>query len=218
MPNTGRPSSNTAGSSEGASSAYTLDGPPDRIRATGSLARISSTVAVCGSPQETCASRPRAMSCAYWAPEVDDRHQSQCAPLLMSWEPFCTFSATGLSLWASSSSYQPRLRRPLTGRTSSSGRAVTCAISTHNNAQPSAPRPGAPAARCAAAQLTPTISGHRAQRRLRDRRHGRHRRPAVGLTLRTDRARPGQASDMARSACAVIVRAGFRRVGRDRRA
>src|SRR5215207_3132449 len=71
MPNTGTPRSNTAGSSCGAPSSYTLDGPPDSTMACGSLALISSMAAVCGMTSEyTRASRTRrAISCAYCAPK-----------------------------------------------------------------------------------------------------------------------------------------------------
>src|SRR6478736_4175546 len=75
MPNTGTPRSKTAGSSCGAPSAYTLAGPPDSTMAFGSLALISSTVAVCGMTSEyTRASRTRrAISCAYCAPKSTTR-------------------------------------------------------------------------------------------------------------------------------------------------
>lgn len=42
MPNAGTPASNSAGSTCGASGAYTLDGPPDRMIAAGLRATISS--------------------------------------------------------------------------------------------------------------------------------------------------------------------------------
>ena len=59
-----------AGSTAGAPSAYTLDGPPDRITAAGLRATISATGVLAGTISEyTCASRTRrAMSWAYWAP------------------------------------------------------------------------------------------------------------------------------------------------------
>src|ERR1700754_1084748 len=71
MPNTGTPRSNTPGFSCGAPSAYTLAGPPHRTMACGSLALISSTLAVCGMTSEnTLASRTRrAINCAYCAPK-----------------------------------------------------------------------------------------------------------------------------------------------------
>ena len=70
MPNTGTPASNSAGSTAGAPSSYTLAGPPESTIAAGSLASMSSTDVVCGTTSEyTCASRTRrAMSCAYCAP------------------------------------------------------------------------------------------------------------------------------------------------------
>src|SRR5215218_9828667 len=75
MPNTGSPRSNTPGSSCGAPSAYTLDGPPDNTIACGSLALISSIDAVWGTTSEyTRASRTRrAISCAYCAPKSTTR-------------------------------------------------------------------------------------------------------------------------------------------------
>ena len=48
MPNVGTPASNSAGSTCGAPSAYTDDGPPDRIIAAGRRARISATGIVDG--------------------------------------------------------------------------------------------------------------------------------------------------------------------------
>src|SRR5215510_1683778 len=80
MPNTGTPRSNTAGSSWGAPSSYTLDGPPDSTIACGSLALISSMDAVCGTTSEyTRSSRTRrAISCAYWAPKSTTRTVSCC--------------------------------------------------------------------------------------------------------------------------------------------
>src|SRR4051812_5675689 len=75
MPNTGTPRSNTAGSSCGAPSSYTLEGPPESTMACGSLALISSMDAVCGMTSEyTRASRTRrAISCAYCAPKSTTR-------------------------------------------------------------------------------------------------------------------------------------------------
>jgi hypothetical protein len=52
MPSTGMPVSNRAGSTPGALSAYTDDGPPDRITADGFLAAIWSTEAVDGTISE----------------------------------------------------------------------------------------------------------------------------------------------------------------------
>ena len=48
MPKVGTPASNSDGSTLGAPSAYTDDGPPERIRATGRRASISATGIVCG--------------------------------------------------------------------------------------------------------------------------------------------------------------------------
>ena len=48
MPKTGSPASNRAGSTCGAPSAYTLDGPPERITAAGRRASSSGTVMVEG--------------------------------------------------------------------------------------------------------------------------------------------------------------------------
>ena len=48
MPNVGTPAPNSAGSTDGAPSAYTDEGPPDRITAAGRRARSSSTGIVCG--------------------------------------------------------------------------------------------------------------------------------------------------------------------------
>ena len=52
MPNTGTPASNSAGSVRGAPSAYTEDGPPDRMIARGRFASISATGIVCGTISE----------------------------------------------------------------------------------------------------------------------------------------------------------------------
>ncbi len=52
MPNTGTPASNSAGSTWGAPSAYTLDGPPDRITAAGLRSIIAATGMVCGTISE----------------------------------------------------------------------------------------------------------------------------------------------------------------------
>ena len=70
MPNTGTPAPSRVGSSDGAPSAYTLDGPPERMTALGSLASMSATGIVCGTTSlNTRASRTRrAMSWAYCAP------------------------------------------------------------------------------------------------------------------------------------------------------
>ena len=75
MPNTGMSVSNSAGSTCGAFSAYTLDGPPDRITAAGDFATISAALIVDGTISEyTLASRTRrAISCAYWAPKSTTR-------------------------------------------------------------------------------------------------------------------------------------------------
>src|SRR5664279_5618967 len=67
--------SNSATSTCGAFSAYTLDGPPDRITAAGDFATISAALIVDGTISEyTLASRTRrAISCAYWAPKSTTR-------------------------------------------------------------------------------------------------------------------------------------------------
>ena len=52
MPNTGTSPSNSEPSMPGAPSAYTDDGPPDRMIAVGSLASISATGIVCGTISE----------------------------------------------------------------------------------------------------------------------------------------------------------------------
>ena len=60
-----------AGSTVGASSAYTDAGPPDKIRAAGAISRTSSAEMSHGTISEyTCRSRTRrAISCAYCAPK-----------------------------------------------------------------------------------------------------------------------------------------------------
>ena len=52
MPSTGTPASKIAGSTEGAPSSYTEDGPPDRMMAAGSLASMSATLMVWGTISE----------------------------------------------------------------------------------------------------------------------------------------------------------------------
>jgi hypothetical protein len=52
MPKTGTPAVNIVVSRLGAPSAYTDDGPPDRMIAFGCRARISSTGIVCGTISE----------------------------------------------------------------------------------------------------------------------------------------------------------------------
>ena len=52
MPKTGTPAVNSAVSMPGAPSAYTDDGPPDRMIAFGLRASISSTGIVCGTISE----------------------------------------------------------------------------------------------------------------------------------------------------------------------
>ena len=52
MPKTGTPASNSAGSTDGAPSAYTLAGPPDRMIAVGRRASSSATGVVCGTISE----------------------------------------------------------------------------------------------------------------------------------------------------------------------
>src|SRR3954454_8425461 len=70
MPSVGIPSSNTRGSTCGASSAYTDAGPPLRISAYGLRARTASGEIVCPTSSEyTRHSRTRrAISCEYWPP------------------------------------------------------------------------------------------------------------------------------------------------------
>src|SRR5690625_6295811 len=84
MPSTGTPASNSAGSTAGASVAYTEAGPPERMIAAGSLASMSATGMVCGTIREyTCASRTRrAISCAYCAPKSTTRTGRGCAEAL----------------------------------------------------------------------------------------------------------------------------------------
>ena len=64
-------SSKMPGSMDGASSAYTLAGPPDRMMAAGASSRTSSAVMSHGTISEyTRKSRTRrAISCPYWAPK-----------------------------------------------------------------------------------------------------------------------------------------------------
>src|SRR3954467_317692 len=78
MPKTGTSLSNSAASRPGAPGSYTLDGPPDRMIAAGSLASISATGIECGTISEyTFASRTRrAMSWAYCAPKSTTRTRS----------------------------------------------------------------------------------------------------------------------------------------------
>ncbi len=52
MPKTGTPAVKTAVSMPGAPSAYTLDGPPDRMIALGLRASMSATGIVCGTISE----------------------------------------------------------------------------------------------------------------------------------------------------------------------
>ncbi len=52
MPKTGTPPANMAGSVGGASAAYTLDGPPDRMMALGCRAISCATGVVCGTISE----------------------------------------------------------------------------------------------------------------------------------------------------------------------
>src|SRR5438552_14910151 len=75
MPKTGTSESNRPGSSRGAPGSYTLDGPPERITASGLRASISAAGMECGTISEyTSASRTRrAMSCAYCAPKSTTR-------------------------------------------------------------------------------------------------------------------------------------------------
>ena len=71
MPKAGTPASNSSGPTSGAPSAYTDDGPPDRMMAAGLRSSISPTGMVWGTISlYTRASRTRrAMSWAYWAPK-----------------------------------------------------------------------------------------------------------------------------------------------------
>src|SRR5437763_16157423 len=75
MPSVGIPWSKIAGSIRGAPSAYTEAGPPERISASGSCPRISSTDARCETISEyTRASRTRrAISWEYWPPRSTTR-------------------------------------------------------------------------------------------------------------------------------------------------
>ena len=75
MPKVGTPASKSDGSTLGAPSAYTDDGPPERISATGRRASISSTGIVWGTISlYTRASRTRrAISWAYCAPKSTTR-------------------------------------------------------------------------------------------------------------------------------------------------
>ncbi len=52
MPNTGTPDVKIAGSTDGAPSAYTDEGPPDSTIALGPRASMSSTDIVCGTISE----------------------------------------------------------------------------------------------------------------------------------------------------------------------
>src|SRR5450830_1259818 len=123
MPSTGTPASNSAGSTDGAPSAYTLDGPPDRMIATGSLARICSTVAVWGTISEyTCASRTRrAMSCAYCAPKSTTRTGRCCGVAEDGCGGFCAAEVTpprigGGHRLPAPTSAEPSAPRGLAGR------------------------------------------------------------------------------------------------------
>src|SRR6185436_6460004 len=71
MPSTGIPSSSSAGSSLGASGAYTDAGPPDRIRPRGLRRATSAAPTWCRrSSEKTPHSRTRrAISCEYWPPK-----------------------------------------------------------------------------------------------------------------------------------------------------
>jgi anti-sigma factor RsiW len=71
MPRTGTPSSKISFETRGAFSAYTLEGPPERMMPEGRKARIASTDTVQGwISLYTLASRTRrAMSMVYWEPK-----------------------------------------------------------------------------------------------------------------------------------------------------
>ena len=71
MPRIGTPSEKIAGSQWGAPGSYTLFGPPERIKASGSSSRTRSAVMSCRTIRaNACRSRTRrAMSCTYWAPK-----------------------------------------------------------------------------------------------------------------------------------------------------
>src|SRR2546423_8426526 len=71
MPRVGTPVSNSPVATSGAPSAYTDDGPPERITAFGWRAAIPAALAVDGTISlNTLHSRTRrAISCAYWAPK-----------------------------------------------------------------------------------------------------------------------------------------------------
>src|SRR4051812_4170281 len=75
MPSVGTPSSKRPGSTDGAPSAYTEAGPPERITAMGLRRRISDAAARCETSSEyTRASRTRrAISCEYWPPRSTTR-------------------------------------------------------------------------------------------------------------------------------------------------
>lgn len=84
MPKTGTPASKISRSRRGAPSAYTEDGPPERMIAFGLLASISATGMVDGTISlYTRASRTRrAMSWAYCAPKSTTRTTSGAAGVL----------------------------------------------------------------------------------------------------------------------------------------
>src|SRR5215470_15392919 len=79
MPRTGTPASNRPAGAGGAPSAYTDEGPPDKMIALGRLASISATGIVDGTISEyTWHSRTRrAISCAYCAPKSTTRTVSK---------------------------------------------------------------------------------------------------------------------------------------------
>src|ERR671911_3016735 len=98
MPNVGTPVVSNSASTWGAPSAYTLDGPPDRMIALGRRAIISATGIVCGTISEyTFASRTRrAISCAYCAPKSTTRTVSCTWPSLLAHS-----HSPGVDLWRS---------------------------------------------------------------------------------------------------------------------
>ena len=76
MPSTGTPSSKIAGSSCGAPSSYTLDGPPESTMPDGFLAATSAAVTVCGTISRVDARLAHAAGdqLRVLRAEVDDEH------------------------------------------------------------------------------------------------------------------------------------------------
>src|SRR5579871_350816 len=75
MPRTGIPASSRPSGMGGAPSAYTDEGPPDRMIALGSRASICAAGMLAGTISECTwhSLTRRAMSCAYWAPKSTTR-------------------------------------------------------------------------------------------------------------------------------------------------